>query len=106
APPRLSVVYYTVPKDCFEPRACPGIDVWLASSRDGGQSWRKPQRLNAESMALAWLARTTGSFFVGDYVSTSFANGQAVPVFVLASAPIGGRLRQAGFAPAPRGPAG
>jgi hypothetical protein len=35
---------------------------------------------------------------VGDYISTSFANGRAVPVFTLAQSPLHGRLRQATYA--------
>jgi hypothetical protein len=35
---------------------------------------------------------------VGDYISTSFANGRAVPVFTLAQSPLHGLLRQATFA--------
>jgi hypothetical protein len=35
---------------------------------------------------------------VGDYISTSFAGGRAVPVFVLASLPSRGKLHEAAFA--------
>jgi hypothetical protein len=35
---------------------------------------------------------------VGDYISTSFAGGRAVPVFVLAAPPRSSRLREAAFA--------
>jgi hypothetical protein len=37
-------------------------------------------------MRLGWIAQAGGAM-VGDYISTSFAGGRAVPVFVLASAP-------------------
>jgi hypothetical protein len=35
---------------------------------------------------------------VGDYISTSFAGGRAVPIFVLARRPSGGRLHESMFA--------
>jgi hypothetical protein len=35
---------------------------------------------------------------VGDYISTSFAGGRAVPVFVLATPPRSSRLHEAAFA--------
>ena len=35
---------------------------------------------------------------VGDYVSTSFAGAGAVPIFVLARRPSGGRLHESAFA--------
>jgi hypothetical protein len=100
--PRLAVVYHTQPSGCLDVRSCPGIDVWLTSSRDAGATWGKPQRLNAESIAVTWLARTAGGFFLGDYVSTSFVSGQPVPVFALAAAPDRGRLRETIFALIPR----
>jgi hypothetical protein len=100
--PRLAVVYYTLPGVCSDLSTCPGVDVWLAASRDGGATWGKPQRLNGESIPLRWLARTNGGFFLGDYVSTSFVNGQPVSVFALAAAPARGALREAIFALTPR----
>ena len=49
-------------------------------------------------MNLAWLVTTTSGNMVGDYISTSFANGKAFPVFVVASAPgSGGQLNEALF---------
>jgi len=41
---------------------------------------------------------------VGDYISTSFAGGRAVPVFVLARGPKGSRLHEAAFAASLAGP--
>jgi hypothetical protein len=47
---------------------------------------------------VAGIARTTLGSMVGDYISTSFAGGRAVPVFVLAKPPRGTRLSEAVFA--------
>jgi hypothetical protein len=45
-------------------------------------------------MQLDWLP-VAGAFFLGDYISTSFVRGRPVPVYSLAVAPWGGKLRQA-----------
>ena len=72
--------------------------MWYLASRTAGASWTKPQRLSTQSIPPSWIARTSGGFMVGDYISTSFAGGRAVPVFVLARRPTGGRLHEAAFA--------
>ena len=46
---------------------------------------------------MSGIARTSLGSMVGDYISTSFAGGRAVPVFVLASAPTAA-LHEAAFA--------
>jgi hypothetical protein len=62
------------------------LDVEVVSSRNGGRSWSAPRRLNPQSLRLDWVAQAGGAM-VGDYISTSFTGGRAVPVFVLASPP-------------------
>jgi hypothetical protein len=74
------------------------LDVRFVSSRNGGASWSRPQLLNSRRVPIAGIARTSQGSMVGDYVSTSFAGGRAVPVFVLATAPRLGRLHEAAFA--------
>jgi hypothetical protein len=50
-------------------------------------------------MRLGWIAEGGIGKMVGDYISTSWVGGRAVPVFSLASADDGfGTLRQAIFA--------
>jgi hypothetical protein len=90
SPGRLALAYYTVTGR--------GLDVWFVSSRNGGTTWTKPQRLSTRSISLDWIAATDGGLMVGDYISTSFAGGRAVPVFVLARRPSGGRLHESAFA--------
>ena len=86
---RLAVTYYTL--------SGRGLDVYFQSSTDAGATWTSPRRLSAETMSLQWLPATTNGVMVGDYISTSFAGGNAVPVFAIASRPVG-RLNQAMFA--------
>ena len=97
---RLAVTYYSLPAGCASRPACAGVDVWLTTSADAGSTWTQPQRLDAQPMRLDWLPRA-GERFLGDYISTSFVDGRAVPVYSLAVEPIGGHLRQAIMALAP-----
>jgi hypothetical protein len=48
-------------------------------------------------MSQAWLPFANG-YFLGDYISTSFAGGHAVGVLALAEPPIGRRLDEAIYA--------
>ena len=91
---RLAVAYYSMPLGCAANPACPGVDVWLTTTANGGTSWTRPQRLDAQTMPLRWLAQAGGRF-LGDYISVSYAGGNAVPVYSLAVQPWGGRLREA-----------
>jgi hypothetical protein len=97
---RLAVAYYSLPAACAIRSSCAGVDVWLTTSGNAGASWTRPQRLDAQSMRLEWLAQAGGRF-LGDYISTSFVAGRAVPVYSLAIAPFGGELRQSIMALAP-----
>jgi hypothetical protein len=94
---RLAIAYYVKRQDCGLVR-CPGIDVAMTTSADAGTSWTRPQRLNAESMPLEWLADTGIGRMVGDYISTSWVGGRPVPVFSLATQPVAGTFQQATFA--------
>jgi hypothetical protein len=96
----LAVAYYSLPAACTVRSDCAGVDVWLTTSGNAGASWTRPQRLDAQSMRLEWLPQAGGRF-LGDYISTSFVAGRAVPVYSLAIAPFGGELQQAIMALAP-----
>jgi hypothetical protein len=88
-PGRVAVTYYTESKG--------KLDVRLVWSGDSGVTWSRPVRLSPERMPYSRIALSGGAM-VGDYISTSFAGGQAVSVFTLAQSPLRGRLRQATFA--------
>jgi len=102
---RVALVLHTLP----EPEGCalgdcPGVDVRLIRSSDGGRTWGRPQILSVERMPIGWIASTGLGRMLGDYVSTSWAGGRPVPVFSLAAAPVGGSYRQAIFATVRGGP--
>jgi BNR repeat-like domain len=85
---RLALAYYVLRRRTLE--------VFFVASADGGVRWTKPQRLSSRSFSLGWIARTSQGAMIGDYISTSFAGGRAVPVFALATRPRGG-LRESIF---------
>jgi RTX calcium-binding nonapeptide repeat (4 copies)/BNR/Asp-box repeat len=97
---RVALLYHLLrPPDLCNPvEVCISVDVGVVTSSDGGTTWTQPQRLNAVSMPLSWLADTSLGPMLGDYVSVSWVRGRAVPVFSLAMEPAGGLLRQAIFA--------
>ena len=90
----LALAYYSAQTRCAAATACPRVDAWLVTSANGGASWTAPQKLDAVSMQVEWLP-FAGAHFLGDYISTSFVGSRAVPVYALAVAPWGGKLREA-----------
>jgi hypothetical protein len=89
---RLSLVAYVrTSGSCAAAKCTLGVSV--TSSSDGGAHWTKARRLDATAARYTWLA-SAGGRFVGDYVGATFAGGRFVPVFALASKPVGGRLRE------------
>jgi RTX calcium-binding nonapeptide repeat (4 copies) len=96
---KLALAYYSAPT----PTGCnydcaAAIDAWISISPDGGRTWRPAQRLNSEIVRSSWLADTGLGRMLGDYISTSWVAGNAVPVFPLASTPIRGGYREEIFA--------
>jgi hypothetical protein len=86
---RLAVVYYALQAN--------GVDAELVTSRDGS-TWTAPQRLNPRRMPLEWMPETTLGRMLADYVSVTWSRGRPLVVYVLASPPRNGRLRQAIYA--------
>jgi hypothetical protein len=88
-PGRLALAYYT--------DSVRRLEVGFVSSRDGGATWTRPVRLSPERMPFSRIAKAGGAM-IGDYISSSFARGRAVPVFTLAQSRERGLLRQATYA--------
>jgi hypothetical protein len=59
------------------------------SSNDGGATWSAPIEI-AAPMMLKWLPNTSQGRMVGDYISSSFVNGTARPIYAVARQPTGG----------------
>jgi hypothetical protein len=94
---RLAVTFYVLtPRNC-ERSACM-VTPMLVSSSTGGRTWSAPEPLAAPQPVDAYPLSTSGRF-LGDYISTSFADGgAAVPVFAAATAPADGGFHQGVFA--------
>lgn len=91
----LVLTFYFYPNAICTIPTCE-LNVGSSSSLDGGSSWSARTPLTITSMNNTWLANTTQGFMVGDYISTSFADGQlAFPVFAVANAPSGGVFDEA-----------
>jgi BNR repeat-like domain len=94
---RLALTYYTFPDAGCTVATCQ-LEVAFVTSRNGGDSWSRPQVLTGP-MSLSWVPLTNQGFMVADYISTSFVGGiQARPAFaVAAQPPAAGAFRQAMF---------
>jgi hypothetical protein len=85
---RLALTYYAYPTADCSFATC-DLEVGFISSRDGGASWSSPVQL-AGPVKLEWIADTSQGRMVGDYISTSFVGGRALPLFAVAGPPSGG----------------
>ena len=92
----LALAFYYYPNANCTTSTCQ-LEVGFISSVDGGNNWSKSSTLTPSAMNLTWLANTTDGYMVGDYISTSFSDGKAFPLFVAASAPNGSQFNEALF---------
>ena len=92
----LALAYYYYPNANCTTSTCQ-LEVGFVSSVDGGNNWSTSSTLTPSAMNLTWLANTTAGYMVGDYISTSFSDGKAFPLFVAASAPNGSQFNEALF---------
>jgi BNR repeat-like domain len=90
----LALAFYYYPDAGCSGSTCQ-LQVGFVSSIDGGNTWSAENILTSSAMNVTWLANTTSGYMVGDYISTSFSNGKAYPIFVTATAPGGsGQLNE------------
>jgi BNR repeat-like domain len=92
----LALAYYFYPNANCTTSTCQ-LEVGFVSSVDGGNSWSTSTTLTPSAMNLTWLANTTDGYMVGDYISTSFSDGKAFPLFISASAPNGTQFNESLF---------
>jgi BNR repeat protein len=97
---RLALAYYYYPSAGCTSATCQ-LNVGLIQSFDGGANWRAPTQL-AGPMSLSWLANTSQGVMVGDYISTSFVDGDPKPFFAMAKPPRGGLFDEAIYTTAGR----
>lgn len=97
---RLGVTYWFYPNANCTQANCE-LNVGFIASEDGGASWSEPTDV-AGPMNVTWLPSTSQGRMFGDYISTSFVQGNAFTVIPVAKVPNENGFRQAMFAP--RGP--
>jgi BNR repeat-like domain/RTX calcium-binding nonapeptide repeat (4 copies) len=100
---KLAVAYYSLKLragcEVFLPGCAQEVQSWVVQSADGGDTWTRPRKLNAEPMRLEWIADSSLGRMLGDYISVSWAGGKAIPVIAIAGEPTLS-MAQAVFAPA------
>ncbi len=89
---QLVLTYYYYPRSNCSSADCQ-LYVGYISSVNGGESWNGPTQV-AGPMMLSWLPSTNQGLMVGDYISTSFSENIAFPVFASATEPRGASLNQ------------
>ena len=86
---RLAIAYYALHRN--------GVDAEVVTSGNG-TSWSAPQRLNPRRMPVEWMPVTSLGRMLADYIGVSWVRGRPLVVYVLASPPRNGELRQAVYA--------
>jgi hypothetical protein len=81
----LGLTYYYYDDAACADDKC-AVNVGFVSSLDSGQHWSSPTKL-AGPMLNSWFPETTQGRMYGDYLSTSFVDGEAISVFGIANAP-------------------
>jgi hypothetical protein len=92
---RLGLAYYFYPNAACSFSTCQ-LDVGYVFSHNGGSTWSAPTQLTGP-ISLSWIASTSQGRMVGDYISSSFANGGVRPVIAAASAPSLGLFNESMF---------
>src|SRR5580692_8021989 len=91
----LTATYYYYPKaDCTD-STCQ-INVGFTTSQNGGKTWTAGKQL-AGPMKISWLPNTFSGPMLADYLSSSYVDGKAFGVFMVAKAPSGGLFSQAAY---------
>jgi hypothetical protein len=93
----LGLAYYYYPATNCNSSTC-RLDVGFLSSTNGGTSWSAVTAITGP-MTLSWLVNTSQGRMVGDYISTSYANGTAHLVVAVANAPSGSVFDEAMYTP-------
>ncbi|HTJ66112.1 MAG TPA: hypothetical protein VL551_01160 [Actinospica sp.] len=85
---KLGLYYYFYPNASCSASTCQ-LEVGYISSANGGSTWSAAQTV-AGPFSLSRIASTSQGSMVGDYISASVVNGNAVGMFAVGAAPTGG----------------
>jgi hypothetical protein len=92
----LAATYYYYPKANCDDSTC-RIHVGFTASTDGGKTWTAGKDLGAGPMQISWLPASQNGPMLADYLSSSYVNGKAFGVFMVAKAPSGGLFNEAAY---------
>lgn len=93
----LGLMYYFYPKTSCTTSTC-ALNAGYIASTNGGRTWIRPLKL-AGPMHLSSLPNTFSGYMVGDYMTTSFANGGAFAIISNALPKVGSKFNQAMYVP-------
>jgi hypothetical protein len=92
----LAATYYYYPQANCDDSTC-RVHVGFTTSTDGGKTWTAGKDLGAGAMQISWLPNSQNGPMLADYLSSSYVNGKAFGVFMVAKAPSGGLFNQAAY---------
>ncbi len=93
---KLASTYYYYPQADCDDSTCE-IHVGFTASADGGKTWTAGKDLGAGPMKISWLPASQNGPMLADYLSSSYVNGKAFGVFMVAKVPSGGLFNQAAY---------
>jgi len=93
---QLATTYYYYPKASCDDTTCK-IHVGFTVSEDGGKTWTAGKDLGAGPMKISWLPASQNGPMLADYLSSSYVNGKAFGVFMVAKAPANGLFNEAAY---------
>ena len=80
----LTTTYYYYPQASCNDSTCE-IHVGFTTSSDGGKTWTAGKDLGAGPMKISWLPASQNGPMLADYLSSSYVNGNAFGVFMVAT---------------------
>jgi hypothetical protein len=93
----LTTTFYFYPvANCGTQPPCE-IHVGFTTSTNGGKTWTRGKDLGAGAMQISWLPQSQNGPMLADYLSSSYVNGKAFGVFMVAKEPSGGHFNQAAY---------
>jgi hypothetical protein len=92
----LATTYYYYPQADCDDSTC-RVHVGFTTSTDGGKTWTAGKDLGAGAMQISWLPASQNGPMLADYLSSSYVNGKAFGVFMVAKAPSAGVFNEAAY---------
>jgi hypothetical protein len=92
----LASTYYYYPQANCSDSTC-RVHVGFTTSTDRGKTWTAGKDLGAGAMQISWLPASQNGPMLADYLSSSYVNGKAFGVFMVAKAPSGGLFNEAAY---------